>query len=276
MYRFSEPLGGKYGEMPCVEIGGNENIPPLDKVHSLYIDFCRKDKLAESDIVVTWIVDNTGAILKLYCGADDSRLLEQYKNNAALGEKVIELLLLPEQRGIFDRRYRLYEPGFTISKTEIPESLQPFVASIEAWKAFFEKSAVSGLSGRHYVQITDDGYYMAPITGSCLRLGRSPDPMNEDLEEGFDFDPKTNPPIVSEHGICWKLPEAKIMIALPHEVSSGRVASYYEYLEVWQNFMSAQRKFEGDVRVASQRNEAEDEEKRRQEEAKLRQVFLHA
>ncbi|MDO8590814.1 MAG: hypothetical protein Q7R65_02435 [bacterium] len=278
-FRFCDILGGQLGEMPSIEIRDKEEIPPLNKSYVIYVDI-RHDELAKSRFAIVWAVSDSGVTLKLYCPSDDSRLKKQYQANPSVAETILNLLLLPEERGKVSEQYRRIQTQTTISKEEIPELLRPFVTQVEMWQTFFQKPAMKQLRGHHYVSVSGEGYYMAYISASSLRLGCGGPSFEEVFDGawpgpwGFDFDPKTEPPTTVDDAIYWKLAEPKILVILPHDSSNERVATYYSYLELFQKYVVAKKEQEGRMDAARRANELEDEEKIRQQEAVARQALL--
>ena len=277
-FRFRDPLGGQLGEIPYIEIRDGKDIPPLNKAYRIHVDSWRCDRPERSGIVASWAILGTEVMLKLYCKADDPRLKIQYQADNSLAAKIIDILFLPEQPDKQSKQYRRIETETTIPKEEIPEMLRPFVTQVEKWKTFFQQPTMKELRGRHYVSVSGEGYYMAYIVGSCLRLGYIPtlEHMLNGMPRvsGFDFDPKTEPPTVFDEGIYWELPEQKILVILPHDSSNERVAAYYGYLEQFQRHMEAKKAFERQWEAAHQANKAEDEEKRRMQAEAERQALL--
>ncbi|MCX6718965.1 MAG: hypothetical protein NTZ38_01135 [Candidatus Taylorbacteria bacterium] len=273
-YRWHDPQGGKLGQMPWIEIERGEPIPPLQRARTLYVDSWYRNQINESILAIYWAVSDTEILLRFYGRPDDPRLKAQYEDCPAFKEKVIELLTMPEQQGKPDSQYRNHCTETTVSKDEIPEMLKPFVTSVETWKTFFQQPAISQLRGHHYTRVNLEGYLIAPIMAYCLRLGRPQNPDWGDTGEGFDFDPKTNPPTVADDGVYWELPEPKIFVTLPHEVSNARVAKYYGYLEKWQEFMREKKAFEKRMTIAHNRNIKEDEARLIQQKTALQQALL--
>lgn len=279
-FRFREPLGGQLGDMPYIEIRDGEEVPPLNKANLIYVDIWHSGEPASSRLVILWVVSDTKVVLKLYCQADDPRLKMQYQEDNSLAEKILDILLLAEQRDKKLGEYRRIETKTTISKEELPEIFRPFVTRIEKWQAFFQKPAMKELRGRHYVSVSGEGYYMAYIIGSCLRLGYVPtleDILNGEAlpgDWGLDFNPKTEPPTVFDEGVYWELPEPKILVIVPHDSSNEEVAAYYGYPEQFQKHVEATKEFKRRWEAAHQANKAEDEEKRRQQEVAARKALL--
>lgn len=282
-FRFREPFGGQLGEIPSIKIQEGEEVPPLNMTYAIYVSSLNRDEPVKCQLTLVWITEGTEVELKHYCRADDFRLKNQYQTNLSLVERVLDILLLPEQRDKPPEQYRRIETKTTILKEEIPESLQPFVTQVEKWQVFFQKPAMKQLRGRYYVNVSGEGYYLAFISSGCLRLGY--EPTIDDLLEGaipgdsgFDFKPETEPPTFVDDGIYWELSEPKILVILPHKSSNERVAAYYGYLDVFQSYTQSKQKeqdeFNARFEVAHATSEVEDKEKRQQQAAVIRRALL--
>lgn len=283
-FRFREPLGGRLGETPYIEIRDGEDIPGFDKACLIYVDLWNARQPVRSRVVVVWKVSGSEVVLKLYCNADDSRLKKQFQADLTLTDKILKILFLPDQKLKSTQEYRRIETNTSIPKDEAHELFRGLVSQVETWQAFFKQPAMNKLQGHHYVYVSQEGYYLAYISRGCLRLGLKP--AAEDLEvkgflesypvysEGFDFDPQMEPPTVVDNGIYWELPEPKILVILPHDSSNERVAAYYGYLESFRKYEADKKEFAVRMNTASKANEAFVEEERQRQVATARQALL--
>lgn len=238
------------------------------------MDIWRKDNLANSRLCVSWTVKDSVAKLQLNNNADSPQLKSQYATSPVFSEKITDLLLLPEQRHKSDSQFRRAFTGTCVAKEQVPPILEPFVSNVEKWRAFFRQDAFLNQYGRHFTCINEDDYYVAPIGAGCLRLGRKANPEYGDYGEGFDFDPKAQPPILVEEAIYWEIPESKVVITLPHEVSNEVVATYYGYLSVWQAYMAEKLRRQKEMTAAMNRADEESPAKASEREQTLRTALF--
>ncbi|MFA6536503.1 MAG: hypothetical protein WCT25_03715 [Candidatus Paceibacterota bacterium] len=270
-YRFGfiEPIGGVLGEIPFILVHRSEEMPPIDKVFVLYVNCYSRHSLVQSDLVLVWLMEETGIVIKSYCRADDPRLRAQYKNCSEFAEKVMAMLLLSEERGRPSEIYRRTEIGAKLKKDELPGYLRPIIVRVEGWKVFFGRPEVRQIRGGYYARISEDGYYVAPIGRAWLRLGervlKDGLPFDEeytilDDELGFHFDPNDQSPIVVSDAIYWQLEGSRVLVVLPHASANEKVATYYGYLKQFNEFNAAVNEARERIKVAAKANAAREEE----------------
>ncbi len=287
-FRFSEVSGGKIGEMPRIEIfsENKEEIPPLSRANLIYIDIWNDEDLAKSRLVISWVVSNSGVVVRLISRADNPRLKKQYQADPVIADRILAILALPKDRDKKHEQYRRIETDIVLPKEKIPEWLCPLVTQVETWKVFFEQPAMKRLRSYHLCSVSGEGYYKAFITDHDLRLGKAPltdEEIMVALDEGygydpetrgFDFHPVTNPPTIAEECVYWELTEPKILVILPHESSSEQVAKYYGYSEIFQKYLTIEKESQDRFKLAHQANQKEDEEKVKQREVLARQALF--
>lgn len=252
-YRWRDLLGGRFGEIPWIDLW-DQKIPPLGKVNSVQVRSRSENKLANSSLFLTWIEEESHAILQVVCNANDERLMTEYEASPAVKELIIGVLSQPKlEKEPAD--YRTFRLSNYVQKSEIPEAFHGDVDNIKLWSSFFKQPHVSGLQGRHFTTVNGEGFYLAPVTSNCLRLGKEHDPQFGVTCEGFDFDPQTQAPVIEEDGVYWKLPESKVTIILPHSVASDKVAEYYSYFGVYKGWQEKERREQQEFRERQKRFE---------------------
>lgn len=244
---------GSCGMLPYINLNDMEELPPIDKVHSIEIDIFYKDKLKESRLFFNWRSNEDKVYLRLMCYANDNRLKKQLKEKPDFLEKFVNFL-------ISGNNEKILNTGIELLESDIPQNLISFIKQIKVWENFLDSFRENNsFNFRFGTAISSDkgyeGYYIFVIDAHHLRLPRKKDDFDVgnfhiyaaiDSVAVFDFNPKDNPPVIDNDGnsIWWPIHEKKIILLLPHSCTVPKIVEYYGYQESYKIFLAKKKQQE--------------------------------
>ena len=264
-YQWSSGLSmyatGQPGDIPNIIILPDEQIPPISQAHQVMVNLPHSNEPESSRLEFLWIVGEGElevAGIILCCPANDPRLKVQYSRDGQPTElvKKIAVLIQDNTTCFFPRNdeSRILKINQTLPMEQVPETIKSFVDQVRVWRDFVaqHRNALAIYGSRLHLD-QEDGclYYVAATTSRFFFVPpAAPDEdtwqyeLVETEEEMFRFDPKETPPIVMEDGAIWKIPDKKVIVALPHKSAMDKVAAYYDYSGTLTYFRQCQQQHE--------------------------------
>ena len=278
-FRFSGVIG-RSGEIPHIEIRDKEPLPPLSRASDIEAWILDRDKLQESTLRIVWRVGENEAYLVRHSKLSDSLLKEEYHKSPQIADQIIDLLqnLLRVSKSTpmreMMRSMKSLSPNVSLTPDEVPDLFQQYVRLVQGWRKFVKKHKTA-LSSSVSPSVTSEEYYVAPISKGSLSMGYQPEEDDySDRSMFFDFDPKTQSPVVVGNAVYWEIPENQVLVVLPHELSDERTALYYGYIESFKTFQQSEAQKQKRFNEVYEANQREDETKLEQNVQALRSQLL--
>jgi hypothetical protein len=256
----SEP--GQAGEIPIIRIFDDEPIPPIGKCCAISINWIL-EQISGSLVTITWEVEESlkyhnGVLLRCQLRLNDPRLMEQYKLDSEMANKIFGWISQEKIKRFYDERYYNLTQKIFLSKLEIPDRLLGFVNKVEEWRNFLYVK--QSYEFRFGATISKDGYYELGVTSANILVPTDKESYEND--PGFRFDKDSLPPQINDDIIFWGFPDSKIRVYLPHNRSNISIASYYGYYDIWlQAIQKNKEKRDGQTAEVRELMDADDNKK---------------
>lgn len=246
-YILSKGHYGECGEIPIIQLDSKDELLPVNKLRFICVTSL-SDDIVNSTILLQWIIQKEeseiNAVIKTTLQISDQRLKKQLKKNPDMTEKLIDLLvncLKKKESG------KYLQISGKLLESELPEKIKPIVRQIWIWEDFIKQ--VSDVTHVRYGTQISERYFKVVMSRLAFKIPRNEEDVLESesmiaSEFGaiFDFDPKKWPLSVGDECAWWEFPKKKIVIILPHDSADPEFADYYNYREMYEQFLSDKEK----------------------------------
>ncbi|KKT28928.1 MAG: hypothetical protein UW14_C0001G0039 [Candidatus Yanofskybacteria bacterium GW2011_GWA2_44_10] len=240
---------GVNGEIPSIDIlEACPVIPPIEDAYTIDIESFIKGKIYESVIWITWHV-GTGlkAIrFRLRCRMTDKRFRIACTRRPDILDRILnELRPILEQKT--SSQSLIICLGQQLSLDSLPNALKPFFDSVLKWADFISRCDIRSNPGS-YSQVHNGYYYyylhhsQVVVPASNMEEEREEEAFNNEFKNRFSL---PHAGIVrGDVGVKWTNEEDKITLVLLHRDTSERVAKYYHYLDLLNDFRNEEKRYE--------------------------------